>query len=93
MADDVSLEILAAYLQAHPDSAIALNLKACNQFRLYDGKAAEAELSPLTKEACPLVLSPLYPLSCALYTTDVLPPLYPVAPLSAPHSLLPFTTL
>jgi len=48
---DVSLEILAAYLQAHPDSAIALNLKACNQFRLYDGKAAEAELAPLTKEA------------------------------------------
>ena len=48
---DVSLEILAAYLQAHPDSAIALNLKACNQFRLYDGKAAEAELQPLTKEA------------------------------------------
>ena len=38
-------------LQAHPDSAIALNLKACNQFRLYDGKAAEAELAPLTKEA------------------------------------------
>merc|ERR1719502_1862351 len=48
---DVSLEILAAYPQAHPDSALALNLKACNQFRLYDGKAAEAELSPLTKEA------------------------------------------
>ena len=48
---DVSLEILAAYLQSHPDSAAALNLKACNQFRLYDGKAAEAELAPLTKEA------------------------------------------
>ena len=48
---DVSLEILAAYLQQHPDSSIALNLKACNQFRLYDGKAAEAELAPLTKEA------------------------------------------
>eukprot|EP00316_Scyphosphaera_apsteinii_P023027 CAMPEP_0119307576 /NCGR_PEP_ID=MMETSP1333-20130426/8034_1 /TAXON_ID=418940 /ORGANISM="Scyphosphaera apsteinii, Strain RCC1455" /LENGTH=586 /DNA_ID=CAMNT_0007311151 /DNA_START=35 /DNA_END=1795 /DNA_ORIENTATION=- len=48
---DVSLEILAAYLQANPDSSIALNLKACNQFRLYDGKAAEAELQPLTKDA------------------------------------------
>lgn len=35
----------------HPDSSIALNLKACNQFRLYDGKAAEAELAPLTKDA------------------------------------------
>ncbi len=42
---------LAAYLQANPDSAVALNLKACNQFKLYDGKAAEAELSPLTKDA------------------------------------------
>eukprot|EP00959_Pyramimonas_sp_CCMP1952_P341207 7147966-Pyramimonas_sp.AAC.1 len=41
---DVSLEILAVYLQAHPDSALAINLKACNHFRLYNGKAAEAEL-------------------------------------------------
>jgi len=41
---DVSLEILAPYLAAHPDSAIAINLKACNHYKLYDGKAAEAEL-------------------------------------------------
>jgi intraflagellar transport protein 56 len=41
---DVSLEILAVYLQAHPDSSTAINLKACNHFRLYNGKAAEAEL-------------------------------------------------
>jgi len=44
---DVSLEILAVYLQAHPDSAVAVNLKACNHFRLYNGKAAEAELKVL----------------------------------------------
>jgi intraflagellar transport protein 56 len=44
----VSLEILAVYLQAHPDSAVALNLKACNHFRLYNGKAAAAELKSLT---------------------------------------------
>eukprot|EP00245_Coleochaete_scutata_P005787 TRINITY_DN19656_c0_g1_i1.p1 TRINITY_DN19656_c0_g1~~TRINITY_DN19656_c0_g1_i1.p1 ORF type:complete len:569 (+),score=123.54 TRINITY_DN19656_c0_g1_i1:455-2161(+) len=44
---DVSLEILAVYLQAHPDSALALNLKACNHFRLYNGKAAENELKEL----------------------------------------------
>ena len=44
---DVSLEILAVYLQAHPDSAIGVNLKACNHFRLYNGKAAEAELKVL----------------------------------------------
>jgi intraflagellar transport protein 56 len=47
---DVSLEILAVYLQAHPDSAIAINLKACNHFRLYNGKAAEAELKSLTDQ-------------------------------------------
>ena len=30
---DVSIEILAVYLQAHPDSAVAMNLKACNHYR------------------------------------------------------------
>jgi intraflagellar transport protein 56 len=44
---DVSLEILAVYLQSNPDSAIGVNLKACNHFRLYNGKAAEAELKVL----------------------------------------------
>lgn len=38
---DVSQEVLAVYLQSMPDSTIALNLKACNHFRLYNGKAAE----------------------------------------------------
>ena len=37
----VSQEVLAVYLQQFPDSAIALNLNACNHFRLYNGKAAE----------------------------------------------------
>jgi len=44
---DVSLEILAVYLAAHPDSALAVNLKACNHFRLYNGKQAESELKAL----------------------------------------------
>ena len=44
---DVSLEVLAVYLQAHPGSWVALNLKACNTFRLYNGKAAAAELKTL----------------------------------------------
>ncbi len=44
---DVSLEILAIYLQSFPDSIIGINLKACNHFRLYNGKAAEAELKVL----------------------------------------------
>ncbi len=36
------------YLQAHPLSAVALNLRACNYFRLYNGKQAAGELKPLT---------------------------------------------
>lgn len=48
---DVSLELLNVYLAAFADSAAALNLKACNHFRLYNGKAAEAELRPLTEQA------------------------------------------
>ncbi len=47
---DVSLEILSVYLQSHPDSVIAINLKACNHFRLYNGRAAEAELRSLTDQ-------------------------------------------
>lgn len=41
---DVSSEILQTYLQQHPNSAAAVNLKACNLFKLYDGKAAETEI-------------------------------------------------
>ncbi|XP_057286596.1 intraflagellar transport protein 56 isoform X1 [Pezoporus wallicus] len=48
---DVSQEVLAVYLQQVPDSTIALNLKACNHFRLHNGKAAEAELKNLTESA------------------------------------------
>ena len=48
---DVSLEILAVYLQHYPDSVTAINLKACNHFRLYNGKAAEAELQVLKESS------------------------------------------
>lgn len=41
---DVSSEIVESYLQQYPDSASAVNLKACNLFKLYTGKAAEAEI-------------------------------------------------
>eukprot|EP00055_Hartaetosiga_balthica_P002770 m.5214 g.5214 ORF g.5214 m.5214 type:complete len:557 (+) comp2360_c0_seq1:144-1814(+) len=48
---DVSQEVINVYLMSFPDSAIALNLKACNHFRLYNGKAAEAELMTLKEKA------------------------------------------
>eukprot|EP00300_Choanocystis_sp_HF-7_P018619 c2008_g1_i1.p1 GENE.c2008_g1_i1~~c2008_g1_i1.p1 ORF type:complete len:563 (+),score=134.48 c2008_g1_i1:120-1808(+) len=44
---DTSLDLLSLYLAEHPDSAVALNLKACNHFRLYDGHAAETEIRRL----------------------------------------------
>lgn len=44
---DVSLEILAVYLGLYPDSIVGINLKACNHYQLYNGKAAEAELKQL----------------------------------------------
>ncbi|GFY60884.1 intraflagellar transport protein 56, partial [Trichonephila inaurata madagascariensis] len=50
---DVSQEVLAVYLQHYPDSATAINLKACNHFRLYNGKAAEAELKSLQDMSSP----------------------------------------
>ncbi|KAJ3093189.1 Intraflagellar transport protein 56 [Quaeritorhiza haematococci] len=47
---DVSQEVLSVYLQHYPDSIIGVCLKACNLFRLYNGKAAEAELKSLTEK-------------------------------------------
>ncbi|ORX77761.1 tetratricopeptide repeat protein 26 [Anaeromyces robustus] len=47
---DVSQEVISIYLQHYPDSVTALNLKACNHFKLYNGKAAEAEMKILTEK-------------------------------------------
>ncbi|XP_075676699.1 tetratricopeptide repeat domain 26 [Dermatophagoides pteronyssinus] len=44
---DVSQEVLALYWQKHPKSIIASNLKACNNYRLYNGTTAEMELRNL----------------------------------------------
>lgn len=37
------------YLVKHPDSIVAINLKACNRFRLVNGRAAENELKNLIR--------------------------------------------
>ncbi|EPZ32299.1 TPR-like protein [Rozella allomycis CSF55] len=47
---DVSQDVLNGYLQVYPDSAMALNLKACNFYKLYNGKAAENELEPFLEK-------------------------------------------
>ena len=41
---DVSQEVLALYLQKYPRSIIAGNLRACNNYRLFNGTTAETEL-------------------------------------------------
>ncbi|CAF3059305.1 unnamed protein product [Rotaria socialis] len=41
---DISQEVLDVYLKKNPESATATNLQACNQYRLYNGKAAENDL-------------------------------------------------
>ncbi|CAB3253749.1 unnamed protein product [Arctia plantaginis] len=47
---DVSQEVLGVYLAQHPTSTIAGNLKACNLFKLYNGKAAENELKQISSD-------------------------------------------
>ncbi|XP_012264902.1 intraflagellar transport protein 56 [Athalia rosae] len=47
---DVAQEVLQVYLQRHPDSAMAIHLKACNHFRLYNGSAAQAEMNQLVEQ-------------------------------------------
>ena len=37
----------AVYLGLYADSVVGVNLKACNHYQLYNGKAAEAELKVL----------------------------------------------
>ena len=48
---EVSNEILQVYLSSNPTSITAVNLKACNQFQLFNGKAAEQELKVLQSSA------------------------------------------
>jgi intraflagellar transport protein 56 len=82
---DVSLEILSVYLQSFPDSPLAINLKACNHFRLYNGKAAEAELKVLSDkgvniQANELVRHNLVVFSNGEHALQVLPSLIDTVP-------------
>lgn len=82
---DVSLEILAVYLQSFPDSPLAINLKACNHFRLYNGKAAEAELKVLSDkgvnvQANELIRHNLVVFSNGEHALQVLPSLIDTVP-------------
>lgn len=46
---DISQEVLDSYLIKYPDSILAINLKACNRFRLLNGQAADNELKNLVR--------------------------------------------
>ena len=52
---DISQEVLAVYLDKFPDSITGLNLKACNYYKLFNGKAAETELKSLQEILTPSV--------------------------------------
>lgn len=56
---DVSLEVLNVYLQQYPTSLVAINLKACNQYRVFNGKAAETELRALDQAVSEPIDNPL----------------------------------
>ncbi|KAG9394019.1 Anaphase-promoting complex, cyclosome, subunit 3 [Carpediemonas membranifera] len=43
---DKSLEVLKKYLAKYTNSLAAVNLAACNEYRLYTGAAAEASMKP-----------------------------------------------
>ena len=45
--------IYSTLSQTYKDSATAINLKACNHYRLFNGKAAEAEIKTLQDIASP----------------------------------------
>ena len=82
---DVSLEILGVYLQAFPDSVQGVNLKACNHFRLYNGKAAETELKVLSDHGVSLLASDLIRHNTVVFSNgelalQVLPPLVDTLP-------------
>ncbi|XP_024372333.1 intraflagellar transport protein 56 isoform X3 [Physcomitrium patens] len=44
---DVSLKVLDMYLQVHPESPLAVNIKACNNYKLCNGSIAEENLKSL----------------------------------------------
>jgi len=50
---EVSQEVLNIYLQQFPDSITAINLKACNNFKLYSGKTAEGDIKALNDQSVP----------------------------------------
>lgn len=84
---DVSQEVLGNYLKKHPDSATTLNLRACNHFRLFNGKEAEQQLQELQNMASPsfeyaqdLIKHNLVVFRSGEGALQVLPPLIDVLP-------------
>lgn len=56
---DVSLEVLNFYLQEYPTSVVGVNLKAANQYRIYNGKVADNELKVLENAVAEPITHPL----------------------------------
>jgi intraflagellar transport protein 56 len=81
---DISIEVLNAYLQKFPGSPTALNLKACNQYKLYNGKDALQILAPLIDGSHdidnPLIQHNLVVFKAGENALQVLPPIVEMIP-------------
>lgn len=82
---ETSNDVIQPYLQQHPDSAVALNVKACNLYKLYDGKSAESEVKRMAETSSTITDSPLLQHNLAVFqggdnAPQVMPPLIGVLP-------------
>ncbi|KAJ1517844.1 Intraflagellar transport protein 56 [Coelomomyces lativittatus] len=82
---DVSQELLHLYTQKYPDSIIATNVKACNQYKLYNPKAAESTLLELGMTFSSTFANDIVKLNLAIFTStpaclSVFEPLVDVVP-------------
>uniref|UniRef100_A0A8D9E4S6 Intraflagellar transport protein 56 n=1 Tax=Cacopsylla melanoneura TaxID=428564 RepID=A0A8D9E4S6_9HEMI len=78
---DVSQEQLAVYLAQRPTSRIALNLKACNTYKLFTSRAAENQLKPiLGSDNHDLIKHNLVVFKGGEGALQVLPPLIDIIP-------------
>lgn len=84
---DISQEVLNVYLQQFPDSITAVNLKACNNFKLYTGKTAEGDIKSLSDQnlntanfGCDLIKHNLVVFRGGDGALQILPPLLDIIP-------------
>ena len=79
------MDIITVYLQRFPDSVLAKNLKACLQFKVYDGLTAQDELRELNQKVHIFESNDILRHNMVVFTggekaAEVLPPLIETIP-------------